>query len=421
MSKEMLATRYVYADNAATTQIAPEVLEAMMPWLTEGYGNANGFYRKGVEAKRELEGCRERVGACINAAPREIFFTSGGTECDNWAIRGALEAKSRVGKHIITSAIEHHAITHTLDYLQKKGLCDVTYLPVDKKGRVNPKDLEDAIREDTVLVSIMIGNNEIGTIQDIKELSKISHDKGVWFHTDGVQAVGHIPIDVKELDVDMMSSSAHKFHGPKGAGFMYLKKGVRLPAFIHGGGHEYNKRSGTENIASIVGLTTALELAVKNMSKEVARLEKMRDRLMDGIVKRIPYAYSTGDRDHRLPGIASVAIECVEGESLTLMLDRQGVCVSSGSACSSGDLDPSHVLLAIGLIHEQAHGSIRFSLSDNNTEEDIDYILEILPDIVIRLRAMSPMWEDRLKELKSQGIEGPENDPHAYELTRWGY
>ncbi len=418
MSKD--TPRFVYADNAATTQIAPEVLEAMMPWLTEGYGNANGFYALGVEAKRELESCRERVAACINAESREIYFTSGGTECDNWAIRGTLEAQRKKGKHIITSAIEHHAITHTLAHLEKLGEVEATYLPVDQRGRVSVEDLKAALRPDTVLVSIMLGNNEIGTIQNIKELAACAHEHKVLFHTDAVQAIGHIPVDVKELGVDMMSSSGHKFHGPKGVGFMYLKRGVRLPALLTGGGHESNRRSGTENIASIVGITKALELAVEKLPTETERLAKMRDRLMNELCDKIPYCYSTGDRDNRLPGIASVAIECIEGESLTLMLDMNGVCVSSGSACSSGDLDPSHVLLAIGLIHEQAHGSVRMSLSDMNTEEDVDHIIEVMPGIVEKLRFMSPMWEDRLKELKAQGLS-PMTDPQAFAVKRWGY
>lgn len=412
--------RFVYADNAATTQIAPEVLDKMMPWLTEGYGNANGFYELGVQAKRTLESCRERVARCINAQPREVYFTSGGTEGDNWAIRGTLEVLRKKGKHIITSAIEHHAITHTLAHLEKLGLVEATYLPVDARGHVNPADLKAAIRPDTVLVSIMLGNNEIGTIQRIKELAEIAHNQGVWFHTDAVQAIGHIPVDVVDLGVDMLSSSGHKFHGPKGAGFMYIKKGVRLPALLTGGGHEYNRRSGTENIASIVGVTEALELAISKMDEVNPRLEKMRDRIMDELTSSIPYCYSTGDREERLPGIASVAVECIEGESLTLMLDMNGICVSSGSACSSGDLDPSHVLLAIGLLHEQAHGSIRMSLSDMNTEEDVDYILEKFPAIVERLRAMSPMWEDRVKELKEQGLT-PQTDPKAFACKRWGY
>lgn len=413
-------TRFVYADNAATTQIAPEVLDAMMPWLTENYGNANGFYRMGVEAKRKLEESRASVAECINADPREIYFTSGGTEGDNWAIKAALETQETKGKHIITSAIEHHAITHTLAHLKKRGACEVTYLPVDKLGRVSLEDLESAIREDTILVSIMLGNNEVGTIQNIKELAAVAKKHKILFHTDAVQAVGHIPVDVKDLDVDMLSSSAHKFHGPKGIGFMYVKKGVRMPAMIDGGGHESNRRSGTENIASIVGLAAALKLACSRFDEVNPRLERMRDRLMDELAAKIPYCYSSGDREQRLPGIASLLIECVEGESLTLLLDAQGVCISSGSACSSGSLDPSHVLLAIGLIHEQAHGSLRISLSDMNTEEDIDYIIKILPGIVDRLRWMSPMWEDRLKELKEQGLT-PETDPQAFACRRWGY
>ena len=413
--------RFVYADNAATTKIAPEALDAMMPYLTEGYANANGFYSTARDVKRTLESCRERVAGFLGAMTSEIYFTSGGTESDNWAIRGALELNRAKGKHVITSAIEHHAITHTLDHLERIGDVETTYLPVDARGHVSAEDLAAAIRPDTVLVSIMLGNNEIGTILRVKELAQVAREAGVLFHTDAVQAVGHIPVDVAELGVDMLSLSAHKFHGPKSTGVLYIRKGVRLPALITGGGHENGKRSGTENIANIVGLTEALALSMERMPEEGPRVAAMRDRLMDELTKRIPYSYSTGDREERLPGIASIIFEYIEGEAMTLMMDAAGIAVSSGSACSSGSLDPSHVLLALGLEHGQAHGSLRMSLSDYNTDEDVDYIIETLPSIIERLRAFSPVWDDKVSGLRSAGIERVEDDPEAFAHRAWGY
>lgn len=388
------AKREIYADNAATTQVSSKALSAMLPYLKSEYGNPSGFYRVSRDAKRALEKARETVAECINAKPSEVYFTSGGSESDNWAIRSTAEKLSGKGKHIITSAIEHHAVMYTMDRLEKHGY-EVTYLPVDERGRVSPKDLEQAIRPDTILITIMMTNNEIGTIEPIKELARIAHDHNVLFHTDAVQAGGHIPVDVEELGVDMLSLSGHKFHGPKGVGVMYMRDGVNLPAFLIGGGQERGKRGSTENVPGIVGLAAAFKESVEKMPTEAPRLAKMRDRLMDGLTERIPYSHITGDRENRLPGTASIIFECIEGESMVLLLDQAGVAASSGSACSSGSLEPSHVLLAIGLKHELAHGSLRLSLSDQNTEEDVDYILDVLPKIIARLRAMSPVWDEK--------------------------
>ena len=388
--------RRVYADNAGTTPVSQTALSAMMPYLTEKFGNPSGVYSYGREAKKGLEDARAKMAAALGAEPGEIYFTGCGTESDNWAINGVLELRAKKGKHIITSAIEHHAMLYTLEHLEKLGRAEVTYLPVDAYGRVSPDDLRNAIREDTVLVSIMLANNEIGTIEPIQELAEIAHAHGVLFHTDAVQAVGHIPIDVKALGVDLLSLSAHKFCGPKGVGALYMRKGVVLPAFIIGGGQERKRRSGTENVAGIVGMAAALEEAVRNMDKNVARVSAMRDRLIEGLLQ-IPFSRLTGDPENRLPGTASFVFECVEGESMILSLDGAGICASSGSACSSGSLDPSHVLMAIGLAHEVAHGSVRLSINEMNTDEDIDYILETLPAIIERLRAMSPLWEEKMK------------------------
>lgn len=386
--------RLVYADNAGTTAMSKTALDAMMPFMTDNYGNPSGVYSVGRAAKRGLEQAREKVAAAIGAEPREIFFTGGGTEADNWAIKSTVEAQAKKGKHIITSAIEHHAITHTLEYLAKKGY-ETTYLPVDEYGCISLEDLENAIREDTVLITIMAANNEIGTIMPVKEIGEIAHKHGVIFHTDAVQAVGHIPIDVKEMNIDMLSMAAHKFRGPKGVGVLYVRKGLNLPAFIHGGGQERNRRSGTENVAGANGLAAALEEATANMEENMTRVSAMRDRIIDGLLK-IPYSRLTGHPTNRLPGTASFVFECIEGEAMILSLDAAGICASSGSACSSGSLDPSHVLLAIGLPHEVAHGSVRISINECTTDEDVDYILEQVPAIVERLRSMSPLWEDRL-------------------------
>lgn len=383
----------VYADNAGTTKMSKTAVRKMTPFLTESYGNPSSIYSLGRQAKRAVEEAREKIAAAIGALPEEIYFTGCGTEADNWAIRGAAEMTAAKGKHIITSRIEHHAVDTTLEYMEKQGY-EVTRLPVNEQGQISLTDLRAAIREDTVLITIMAANNEIGTILPISEIGAVAREKGVLFHTDAIQAVGHIPVDVKALNADMLSVSGHKFRGPKGVGALYIKKGLRLPAFIIGGGQEKNKRSGTENVASIAAMAAALEEAVQNMDDNMAKVSAMRDRLIAGLTE-IPYSRLTGDPVNRLPGIASFVFECVEGESMILMLDNAGICASSGSACSSGSLDPSHVLMAIGLPHEIAHGSVRLSLNEDNTDEDVNYILQTLPGIVERLRAMSPLWEEK--------------------------
>ena len=389
-------SRKVYADNAATTAVAPQVLEAMLPFYKEAYGNPSSLYSLGQEAKKPLEEAREAVARCLGAQPREIYFTSCGTESDNWAIKGAAHAMKKRGKsHIITSAFEHHAVLHTCQALEKEGFT-VTYLPVHENGIVRPQELEAAITEETGLVTIMYANNEIGTLQPIPEIGAICKKHGVLFHTDAVQAVGNVPIDVKEQNIDMLSLSGHKLHAPKGVGALYIRSGVVIPNFIDGGAQERGKRGGTENVASIVGLATAMELACSTMEERVARLIPMRDKLIEGLSK-IERSRLNGHRERRLPGNVSFCFQGVEGESLLLMLDLKGISASSGSACTSGSLDPSHVLLAIGLPYEVAHGSLRLSLGDYNTMEDVDYILEVLPPIIERLRSMSPLW-DAIKE-----------------------
>ena len=387
-------SRFVYADNAATTAMSDTCVKAMLPYFTQNYGNPSSLYSVGRSARRGLDEARAKVAKCLNAEPTEIYFTGCGTESDNWALKGIAEAKASKGKHIITSSIEHHAITHTLDWLKKKGY-EVTYLKADQNGGIDLQELEAAIRPDTILISVMMANNEIGTILPVAEIGRVAHEHGVLFHTDAVQATGHIPIDVKAMNIDMLSISGHKFHGPKGVGVLYIRRGVRVPQLLHGGGQERNQRSGTENVPEIIGMAAALEEAVNNLPESMPRVSKMRDRLIEAF-KDIPYSRLTGDPVNRLPGIASFVFECVEGESLVLSLDAKGICASSGSACSSVSLDPSHVLLAIGLPHEVAHGSLRLSLSDTTTDEDIDYIIETLPPIIERLRSMSPLWEDRL-------------------------
>ena len=388
--------KLVYADNAGTTPVSKTALDAMLPWLTDGFGNPSGVYSVGREAKRGLESARQTIAACLNAEAEEIFFTGCGTESDNWALRGALEKNLKQGRHIITSAIEHHAVTHTCEHLARTMGAEITYLPVDRLGRVSPDDLRAALRPDTILVSIMLANNEIGTIEPIAELASIAHEKGVWFHTDAVQAVGHIPVDVKALGVDMLSLSAHKFGGPKGVGALYVRKGIALPPFLTGGGQERGRRSGTENVAGVCGMAAALKESTDNLERDMTYVSGLRDRLIEGLTK-LPYSALTGDPVNRLPGTASFVFECVEGESMILSLDNAGICASSGSACSSGSLDPSHVLMAIGLPHEVAHGSVRLTLSAHNTPEDVAYILEKLPEIITRLRAMSPLWEEKNK------------------------
>lgn len=391
----------VYADNAATTQMSDSVLKAMMPLLTDIYGNPSSLHSVGQIAKEHLEAARETVAECIGADPKEIYFTSGGSEADNQAIRSAAYIGARKGKkHIISSKFEHHAVLHTLDALKKEGFT-VTLLDVYSNGIVKPEDVANAITEETCLVTIMTANNEIGTIQPIAEIGKICKEKGVLFHTDAVQAVGHIPVNVKDMNCDMLSVSAHKFHGPKGVGFLYARKGILLTNIIYGGAQERNKRAGTENMASIVGMATAIKDATDHLQENAEKVTAMRNRLIDGL-KGIERSRINGDLEHHLPGTLNMCFEGIEGESLLLRLDLKGVSASSGSACTSGSLDPSHVLLAIGLPHEIAHGSMRLSFSDDNTEEDIDYILEIVPEIVSYLRSMSPLWE-KIKKQEAQG------------------
>ena len=380
----------IYMDNAATTAVAPQVLEAMLPYFTEVYGNPSSIHSTGRDSRRVVDAARRQVANAIGALPQEIYFTAGGSESDNWAIKGAAFAKQAKGNHIITSAIEHHAVLHTCQWLEKRGF-EVTYLPVDEFGRVSVQDVENAITDKTILISIMAANNEIGTLQPIAEIGKLAKEKKILFHTDAVQAVGAIPIDVNELNVDMLSMSAHKFHGPKGIGALYIRKGVRVDTFMHGGAQERGQRAGTENLPGIVGMGKAIELATANLAENAARETRLRDRLIDGIMAAIPDIRLNGHRTQRLPNNVNISFRYVEGEALLLRLDLAGIAGSSGSACTSGSLDPSHVLLAIGLPHEIAHGSLRLSLGTETTDEEVDYVLEKLPEIVSILRAMSPL------------------------------
>ena len=391
--------RFVYADNAATTPVSQTVLNAMLPYYTEKYGNPSSLYAVGREAKKALEEARENVANHLGALPNEIFFTSGGSEADNWAIKGVAHELAKKGKkHIITSKFEHHAVLHTTEALEKEGF-EVTYLEVYENGIVKPEDVEKAIREDTALVTIMYANNEIGTIQPISEIGAICKKHGVLFHTDAVQAVGNVKINVKEENIDLLSLSGHKLHAPKGVGALYVRRGIRLPNLISGGAQERGKRAGTENVAGIVALSVAMGEAYANLDERNARLIRMRDRLIEGASK-IERSRLNGDAVKRLPGNFNMCFEGIEGESLLLKLDFAGICASSGSACTSGSLDPSHVLLAIGLPHEIAHGSLRISFSDQNTEEDVDYILEVLPGIVSYLRDISPLWDEIMNKNK---------------------
>jgi cysteine desulfurase len=389
----------LYFDNAATTMLHPEALAAMMPYLAESYGNPSGVYAYAREAKKGVENARRQAAAVLNAEPTEIYFTGSGTEADNWAIKGTAESRgAKVNEpHIVTTAIEHHAVLHTCQYLEKHG-CSVTYLPVDGEGFVTPEAVEKALRPETVLVTVMLANNETGVIQPLAAISAITRPRGIWLHTDAVQAIGHIPVDVDALNVDMLTMSAHKFHGPKGVGALYIRKGVRPATFMHGGAQESNRRAGTENVAGIVGMGAALTIANQCMPAEAERLTTLRDHMIAGIEETIPYAHINGPRTNRLPGNVNFSFDFVEGESLLLLLDMQGCYASSGSACSSGSLDPSHVLMAMGRAHEQAHGSIRFTLGRHTTDADVDNLLEMLPPMVERLRAMSPLYEDFLKK-----------------------
>ncbi|MDR1665204.1 MAG: cysteine desulfurase NifS [Clostridiales bacterium] len=383
----------LYLDNAATTPLHPDALAAMMPFLTERYGNPSGIYDYARETKKSVDEARRQIAAGINAKPEEIFFTCGGTEADNWAIKGAAEARWDKARHIITSAIEHHAVLHTCQYLEKRGY-SVTYLPVDENGTVSPESVEKAIRPDTALVSVMLANNEVGTVEPVSAIGEITRKHGVLLHTDAVQAAGHIPIDVEALNADLLTVSAHKFYGPKGVGALYIKKGVRIAQFMHGGAQENNRRAGTENVAGIVGMGKAFSIAAQELPGEYARVSALRDRLISGIEATIPHAKLNGHRHDRLPGNVNFSFAFIEGESLLLLLDMQGCRASSGSACSSGSLDPSHVLMAMGIPHEKAHGSIRFTLGRHNTGADVDALLEILPPMIARLREMSPLYED---------------------------
>ncbi len=388
--------RLIYLDNAATTKTAPEVVEAMLPFFTERFGNPSGIYGFGAANKDVISRQRETIARALNAKPFEIYFTAGGSESDNWALKAAAEAYAPKGRHVITSKIEHHAILHTCEYLEKQGF-EVTYLDVDENGIVRLDELEAAIRSDTVLISIMYANNEIGTIQPIREIGEIANAHGVLFHTDAVQAFGHLPINVDECHIDMLSASGHKLNGPKGIGFLYIRKGVKVRSFVHGGAQERKRRAGTENVPGIVGLGAAVERAVRTMGERAAREEKLRNYLIGRIEKEIPYCRLNGDRVKRLPNNVNFSFRFIEGESLLIMLDGKGICASSGSACTSGSLDPSHVLLAIGLPHEIAHGSLRMTLSEEVTEEELDYVVDNLKEIVVRLRRMSPLYEDFVK------------------------
>ena len=388
--------RFVYADNAATTKISQPVLDAMLPFLTEQYGNPSSLYRFGNQAKRAVEKARQDVADVLGADPFEIIFTGCGTEADNW-VKEIMRSLQKKGKnHLITSVAEHHALLHSAQRLEKEGF-EVTYIPIDSQGQINPEDIKKAIRPETGLVSVMFANNEIGTIYPIREIGAICREAGVLFHTDAVQAAGHVKINVKEMNIDMLSLSAHKFHGSKGVGAFYCRRGIPLTSLIDGGAQERGKRAGTENVAGIVGLATALKIANDTLEETNRRVSAMRDRLIDGILSSVPQCRLNGSRENRLAGNCNISFLGIEGESLLLRLDLAGIAASSGSACASSSLDPSHVLLAIGLPHEVAHGSVRLSLSDFNTDEDVDYILEKLPEIVSTLRSMSPMWEDMQK------------------------
>ena len=385
--------KLIYLDNAATTATRPEVLEAMLPYFREYYGNAASIYRFAGKSTKAVDEARRTVADALGAKKGEIYFTGGGSESDNWALKATAFAKKEKGKHIITSKIEHHAILHTCQFLEQNGF-EVTYLDVDENGLVQPEKLEQAIREDTILVSIMFANNEIGTIQPIAELARIAHKHGALFHTDAVQAFCHVPIDVNELEIDMLSASGHKFGGPKGVGIMYLRDTVKIGSFIHGGAQERGKRAGTHNTPGIVGFAKAVELATANMEERARKETELRDYLIDGILAKVPYTRLNGHRTKRLSNNANFSFRFIEGESLLILLDQHGICGSSGSACTSGSLDPSHVLLAIGLPHEIAHGSLRLTLSAETTKEEIDYTIETVAKIVERLRSMSPLYSD---------------------------
>lgn len=389
--------KMIYLDNAATTRTAPEVVEAMLPYFSEFYGNASTVYEFGGKSKEAVSKARESIANAIGAKENEIYFTAGGSESDNWALKATAEAYKSKGKHIITSKIEHHAILHTCEWLEQNGF-EVTYLDVDEFGVVKLGELKKAIRPDTILISIMFANNEIGTIEPIAEIGKIARQHGILFHTDAVQAFGQIPINVDELQIDMLSSSGHKLNGPKGIGFLYIRKGVKIRSLLHGGAQERKRRAGTENVPGIVGFGKAVELAMASMQERTKKERELRDYLMERVLREIPFTRVNGDRTNRLPNNVNLCFQFVEGESLLIMLDMKGICGSSGSACTSGSLDPSHVLLAIGLPHEIAHGSLRLTLGEDTTKEDIDYTVDTIKEIVQQLREMSPLYEDYMKK-----------------------
>lgn len=387
----------IYLDNAATTKTRPEVVEAMLPYFTESFGNPSSVYEYAAQNKKAVNEARGIIANALGADISEVYFTGGGTEADNWALIATAEAYAEKGNHIITSKIEHHAILHTCEYLQKRGF-EVTYVDVDENGILKLDQLEKAIRPTTILISIMFANNEIGTLQPIKEIGEIAKKHNILFHTDAVQAFGQLPINVKDLNIDMLSASAHKLHGPKGIGFLYIKKGVKIRSFIHGGGQERQRRAGTENVPGIVGFGKAVELAVATMAERAEKETKLRDLLMKRILEEVPFVRVNGHKTKRLPNNANFSFQFIEGESLLIMLDMKNICASSGSACTSGSLDPSHVLLAIGLPHEIAHGSLRLTVSDENTEEEINYTVDMIKEIVDKLRKMSPLYEDFMKQ-----------------------
>lgn len=396
--------KFLYLDNAATTKTAPEVLEAMLPYFTEKFGNPSSVYTFAAGNKEVVDVQRDRIAATLGAKSNEIYFTAGGSEADNWALKAMADAYRDKGNHIITTKIEHHAILHTAQYLEKNGY-EVTYLDVDEDGKVRLEDLKKTIRPETILISVMFANNEIGTIEPIKEIGQIAHEHGILFHTDAVQAYGQLPINVDECHIDMLSASGHKLNGPKGIGFLYIRKGVKIRSFIHGGAQERKRRAGTENVPGIVGIGTAAKRAADTREERTASEVEVRDYLIDRVLKEIPYSRLNGHRTDRLPNNANFSFQFIEGESLLIMLDGKGICASSGSACTSGSLDPSHVLLAIGLPHEIAHGSLRLTINEEITKEDIDYVVENLKAIIERLRNMSPLYEDFIKNKNRKTVE----------------
>lgn len=389
--------KLIYLDHAATTATRPEVVQEMLPYFTEYYGNPSSIYKFSSNSKEAITKARKIIGDSLNTDASNIYFTAGGSESDNWALKATAEAYAGKGKHIITSKIEHHAILHTAEYLEKRGF-EITYIDVDENGIIKMDELKKAIRPDTILISVMFANNEIGSIQPIKEIGELAHEKGILFHTDAVQAYGQLPIDVEDMHIDMLSASGHKLNGPKGIGFLYIRKGVKIRSFVHGGAQERSRRAGTENVPGIVGLGKAVEIAVATMDDRIKYETELRDYLIDRLLAEIPYARLNGHREKRLPNNVNISFQFIEGESLLIMLDTAGICGSSGSACTSGSLDPSHVLLAIGLPHEIAHGSLRMTLGEENTKEDMDYVIDNLKRIVEKLRSMSPLYEDYVKK-----------------------